>query len=121
MARNSTPPDLETIGGRIQIIRGGLTQEEFAKRLGIGRTTLIRYENNERLPDAGLLRNILQNFDVDPGWLLLGVGDAPIREQISPEKMELMKAFDKMTPDQRRAILEVGKVLTQPKPSKFVI
>lgn len=119
MARNSTPPDEKTIGGRIQLVRGTLTQEEFAKQLGIGRSTLIRYENNERSPDAILLRDVALKFGVDPSWLLLGIGNAPVREHISKEKQELLAAFDEMTPEQRRAILEVGKVLVQPKPSKF--
>lgn len=119
MARNSTPPDEKTIGGRIQLVRGGLTQEEFAKQLGIGRTTLIRYENNERSPDATLLRDVALRFEVDPSWLLLGIGSAPERKHLSQEKQALLDAFDEMTPEQRRAILEVGKVLVQPKPNKF--
>ncbi|AML34151.1 hypothetical protein Ec53638_1174 [Escherichia coli 53638] len=38
---------------------------------------------------------------------------------MSQEKKELMDAFDEMSPEQRRAILEVGKVFIQPKPSKL--
>ncbi len=43
------------MGERIRQVRADMSQVDFAKRLGIGRTTLIRYEAGERTPDAAAL------------------------------------------------------------------
>lgn len=41
--------------------------------LGIGKHSVIRYERGERIPDADLLRRIVQMApSVDAEWLLLG-------------------------------------------------
>ena len=59
-------------GAEIRRIRGERSQEEFADLLGVGRTTVIRYEKNERAPDAEFLIKLNIAFGVDPTYLLLG-------------------------------------------------
>jgi phage repressor protein C with HTH and peptisase S24 domain len=59
-------------GAEIRRIRGDRSQEEFAEMLGVGRTTIIRYENNERAPDAEFLIKLNMLFGADPTFLLLG-------------------------------------------------
>lgn len=119
MAKKNTPSTESELSGRLQIIRGKMTQDEFAKVLGIGRTTLIRYESGERIPDANFLQTLSLKFNVDPGWLLLGIGEVPVREQMTSEKQALLDAFDGMSEENKRAILQIGESLSQPKPSKF--
>ncbi|EAA9933508.1 helix-turn-helix transcriptional regulator [Salmonella enterica] len=120
MVKKNTPPVENELSGRLQVVRGKMTQDEFAKALGVGRTTLIRYESGERVPDANFLQVLSLKFNVDPSWLLLGVGKAPEREQVTPDKQALLDAYDGMSEENKRAILQIGESLSQPKPSKFV-
>jgi transcriptional regulator with XRE-family HTH domain len=69
----------ESIGGRIRQVRRhhGLTQEEFGKRLGISKSSVINYESGKRTPDADLLIELLRRFQVDAEWLMLGTTGRP--------------------------------------------
>lgn len=113
MTKKITPSN-ETLSGRLQIIRGSTTQEKFAKMLGVGRTSLIRYESGERVPDATFLQAVVTKCKVDPSWLLLGIEDVPKKEHLNREKQALLDAYDEMTPRQRASLLEVSRVFTQP-------
>ncbi|EKT7903999.1 TPA: helix-turn-helix transcriptional regulator [Klebsiella pneumoniae] len=113
-----------SIGERVVSIRkkADLNQRDFAARLGISNGGISQIENGKAMPGGDFLLRIHQEFGVDITWLLTGVSNhAQVNEvqPMSPEKKELLDAFDGMTPEQRRAILEVGKGLAQPKPSKF--
>jgi DNA-binding XRE family transcriptional regulator len=46
------------IGQRIEQMRGRLTQQVFAKSIGISKSSLIRYEKEDRLPDAEIIARI---------------------------------------------------------------
>ncbi|EMG2907668.1 helix-turn-helix domain-containing protein [Klebsiella pneumoniae] len=113
-----------SVGERVISIRkqAGLNQRDFAARLGISNGGISQIENGKAMPGGDFLLRIHQEFGVDITWLLTGVSnDHSVKEVqvMSPEKKELLDAFDGMTPEQRRAILEVGKGLAHPKPSKF--
>ena len=49
-----------------------MTQLAFAQSLNIAKSTLIRYENGVRLPDADFICAICQVNDLDANWLLTG-------------------------------------------------
>ncbi|HCT5600426.1 TPA: helix-turn-helix transcriptional regulator [Klebsiella oxytoca] len=113
-----------SIGERVVSIRkkADLNQRDFAARLGISNGGISQIENGKAMPGGDFLLRIHQEFGVDITWLLTGVSNHTQVNEVqpmSPEKKELLDAFDGMTPEQRRAILEVGKGLAQPKPSKF--
>lgn len=59
-------------GGVIKKIRGKLSREKFAAQLGMGASTLVRYESNERTPDADFLLKMNLLYGVDPMYLLIG-------------------------------------------------
>lgn len=63
---------IKLIGERIRIARekAGLTQEKLAKRLNIGKRTLINYENGRTEPTLSLLMKIANICNVDYNWLL---------------------------------------------------
>lgn len=48
------------------------TQDEAAKKLGVGRVSLIRYENGDRLPSTEILAKICEGYKVSPSWLFWG-------------------------------------------------
>ncbi|WP_114650237.1 helix-turn-helix domain-containing protein [Pseudothauera hydrothermalis] len=52
----------------------GLTQDEFARRAGIPKRTLVGYENAEREPGSSALAAIART-GVDMRWLLTGEGE----------------------------------------------
>ncbi|MDD5394588.1 MAG: helix-turn-helix transcriptional regulator [Thiothrix sp.] len=67
-------PDAEAIGQRLREVRtsAGLTQVEFAEKLGVERQSVLRCEAGKRLPDAVMLLSLRQEFGTNLGWLLDG-------------------------------------------------
>lgn len=100
--------------------------KEFAELTDLPYRTAQSYLNGDREPNIAGLTKLCTQLGINLNWLITGVGARFVGEELlipaailSPEKQELIDAFDGMTPEQRRAILEVGKGLSQPKPSKF--
>lgn len=62
---------------RIKALRKelGLTQEEFAAKLGIKRGALANYEVGRNEPIDAVVRLICTTFGVDEIWLTTGVGE----------------------------------------------
>ena len=52
----------------------GLTQDEFARRSGLPKRTIVGYENSEREPGAAALAAIAKT-GVNMTWLLTGEGE----------------------------------------------
>ena len=65
--------DLVSIGRRIRDIRGGdLTQEEFARIVGVGQTQLSRYELGQSAPTLNILLRLKFYSQKSIDWILLG-------------------------------------------------
>lgn len=62
------------IGSRIEQIRGKLTRQEFAKRIGVGKTSVQNYEVKDLVPKGEVLLKLRNEFHVDIEWLLTGEG-----------------------------------------------
>lgn len=54
-------------------VRLSLTQEEFSERIGVPKRTLCRYEAGNTEPPSYVLGRICKEFDVNAGWILLGI------------------------------------------------
>lgn len=65
------------MGTRVKAIRKalGLTQQEFADRLGIQRSTIAQYEIGRNEPAAAVISLICREYGVDEVWLRTGVGE----------------------------------------------
>jgi transcriptional regulator with XRE-family HTH domain len=61
---------LTILGQRLNELRGGESQAEFAKRIGISAATIGYYENSERLPDAETLLKISNACGKSCDWLV---------------------------------------------------
>ena len=69
-------PDLRALGRRLRELRGfDLTQEEFAKELGISQSQLSKYERGVAGPPADILFFLKKRFRVSIDWLLTGEGE----------------------------------------------
>lgn len=53
----------------------GLTQEEFAGKIGIKRNTLANYEIGRNIPIDGIVFSICREYNVNENWLRFGTGD----------------------------------------------
>ena len=62
---------------RIRTIRTGLglTQKEFAARIGTSQNVLANYETGRRNPSASVINNICKTFHVNEAWLRAGEGE----------------------------------------------
>jgi phage repressor protein C with HTH and peptisase S24 domain len=67
----STPePQPESIGHRIEVLRGTRTQAELASALGVSKNSIGRYERGERLPDIDFLERLADLCGVDRRQLI---------------------------------------------------
>ena len=67
-----------SMGDRILFIRencGDLSQDEFAKRLGMTKSAISGYETGRRIPTDSVLKHIAHEFRVDEEWLKNGSGE----------------------------------------------
>jgi HTH-type transcriptional regulator/antitoxin PezA len=53
----------------------GLTQQEFADRIGVKRNTIANYEIDRNEPSGSVVSLICKEFSVSENWLRTGVGE----------------------------------------------
>ena len=84
----------ETMKDRIKKIRRilGLTQQEFADRIGIKRNTIANYETGRNDPVDSVVSLICREFGVSEEWLRYGTGEAFV-PNIDDELEALVKRY----------------------------
>ena len=87
----------------------GLKQKVFAQSLGIPQTTFSTIENGKSPLQERHIKLICLTFNVNETWLRTGEG-AVFTEEI-PGWRELLSAFQKLSPEMRKAILEIARTL----------
>ena len=109
---------MDTIGNRIKKLRKtlGLSQQEFAERIGVKGGSISLYEIDAREPSKRNKVGILKEFHVNPVWLDTGEGEMFLPFSESDEiirfarsvtkaedgdiRLEIMKLLARMTPEQ---------------------
>lgn len=78
------------LGERIQKLRKekGYSQEEFAKHIGIGRSTLANYEQDIRKPSYVILELIAKTLNTTPSYLM-GWDDNSVGKRIKQRREDL--------------------------------
>ena len=103
-----------SIGERIKTLRKalGLSQEEFAEKLGKGVATIKRWESGQTIPNDKTLRLISKTFGVSYEWLKEGKGEMweQKEEEIPPDAPLDRELFYKIMSLVVRAIRE-GKLI----------
>ena len=65
---------LSRIGNRIKLIRGKISQSEFASELKTIKQTISKYEKGKILPCSTALYRLHKKFHINLNWLLTGEG-----------------------------------------------
>ena len=68
----------------------GLTQQEFADKIGVKRNTVGQYEIGRNVPTDTVISLICKEFEVSKEWLLAGDG-----KMFSPAPEDELKALAK--------------------------
>lgn len=93
-----TVHDERAVGRRIRFLRGTLSQEEFAAKVGISRPALANYETGRTIPKQKIIDKISEVFEVSSKFLTSG-------EVQSPEEFAVSLGLgsnkaDELTPDE---------------------
>ena len=72
--RDENDVDLSGLGQRIRKLRGGITQEDFARSLGISQAQLSKYELGQSALPLGILVKIARRCGQTTDWILTGRG-----------------------------------------------
>lgn len=121
---------------RIKEVRkeSGLTQQEFATALGLGRQAVAFYEGGYREPAGPTINLMCDKFHISKKWLLTGEGEMHVagRPQVSPEReneiaqivgkmyldddgfrTKLIKAIAGLTDDELRCVKDFAESLVR--------
>ena len=58
------------LGSRLKQVRGGRSQVNMAKLMGVSQSCWQSWETDNREPDATAIRDICLKFECDANWLL---------------------------------------------------
>ena len=74
---------MDSIGIRIDktIKDSGLTQKDFAEKIGVSEQAIGNYINNRRFPKAEILLKMKQSFNTSVDWLLTGESETIVRNE----------------------------------------
>ena len=97
----------------------GLTQQEFAERIGITRNAVANYETGRNEPIGSVLNLICNEYNVNPDWLHNGSGEMFIEpatfsldeyaqaNKLNKTEISIIRGFMELNPDTRQAIYNV--------------
>lgn len=79
----------QTLGERLALLRGVITQSEFAETIGISQNSLCRYERNQRMPKASIINQVCKVTGASYEWLISGQGEMYAPE--TPHRLPLQQ------------------------------
>jgi transcriptional regulator with XRE-family HTH domain len=70
-----------------------LTQSDFGKRVGVGKTAISKIEKNENSLTDRMFNSICREFNVNEDWLRSGEGDMflPFKNEVSETLAQLLE------------------------------
>jgi transcriptional regulator with XRE-family HTH domain len=105
---------MDTLGNRLKIVRGSLSQSSVAQRLDVPQTTWSNYEKGRNQPNLALIDKICGEFGVNLEWLLFGRGTASKSSETEPDICpNCVILYDKLVRVQERenALLKENSLL----------
>ncbi|MCP4131327.1 MAG: helix-turn-helix transcriptional regulator [bacterium] len=103
-----------TLGDKIKQLRKGkgLSQEKLAQRLDTAKSVIWKYEKNEAVPSAEVVKRIALEFEVSADYLLFGETEKENLTSISDKKLlkqfEEIDKFDEAEKEHIRYFLELA-------------
>ena len=100
---------------RIKKLRNtlGLTQQEFADKIGIKRNTIAQYEGGRNAPIDAVITLICREFNVNEAWLRTGEGEMFVPKTRNEELFEFaVKAAESPSSAIQAQLLAVMSRLT---------
>jgi len=97
------------IGKRLREIRGNTSRYDFAPLVGVSKSTLARYEQGSRAPDATFIGLLLEKFDINPVWFLYGIDEkylSVIRRTQDPPSLEVLIKSSILYSDLLKKVIE---------------
>lgn len=122
---------MRPIKDRIKTLRKalGLTQQEFADKIGIKRGAVANYELGRNEPIDAVLSLICREFHVDEHWLRTGEGEMFVRMSLEEElaqyaaqvltdpaqelQRELLRIMARLDPQDWSALERIAKKIRQ--------
>ncbi len=88
-----------TFASRLKSVRStlGLSQTEFAKKLGISAHAYLNYETGKVQPQVGLLQKLRELFGMNANWLLDGSGSMFVSIEFNEAIMSDSRAVELLT------------------------
>lgn len=85
-----------------------LTQEEFGRKIGIGKTSVSKLESGENNPSERTIKLICSEFNVNEHWLRTGEG-SPTKELSPTEEVEALvrKVIDYSNQDEKNPFYDM--------------
>ena len=100
----------------------GLTQEQFAKELGVSFATVNRYEKGKRAPDAEFFQVLVDRYKVNLNWLFTGKGPMFLVDSAKQADSELFEILSVLSPERQRDLVnvlrEISEILCKQKDGK---
>nr|WP_268240162.1 helix-turn-helix transcriptional regulator [Paenibacillus marchantiophytorum] len=107
---------IETIGSRIKMIRklNKINQVDFSNQIGISQATLSELEQDKYKPSVDTILAIVQGFEADVEWILIGTKSAAgkafgIRE-VNEKEANVLVHFDKLKTTDQDEIIDFIKL-----------
>jgi transcriptional regulator with XRE-family HTH domain len=84
----------EEVGIRIKRIRKQkeLSQDEFAKKIGVHKNRVYAVETGKAVPSKSFLNKVVRAFNISYDWLVTGEGDMENHERVDDKLIEWMNA-----------------------------
>lgn len=93
------------IGARLKVVRGALSQREFADRLGTSSGRVSELEAGRAMPGGDFLIRLYREFNTDITWLLVDVHSATHgTPALAAEIQELVDQFARL-PSEEQAVV----------------
>ena len=109
----------------------GLTQQEFADKIGTLRVNIAGYETGKRSPSSSVISLICEKCNVNGSWLKTGKGDmfnelpeedevaAYVSQLLDPDNdfldliVEIMRTYSQLDPKSQEVLLEFSRKLKE--------
>lgn len=98
---------MKNIGKRILELRGKTSRKVFSEELGIGTSTLQRYESGERPPDISFVLKLQEVTGCTLDYLIKGGDtDCPKKNNLTEQEALLLEGFRSLNNEHKQVALQ---------------